>query len=92
MLNEAGGGNGIVVFTIGLGDQVINNSRGDPSIGEKLLRYMAAGGDDGDLSSDLCAGVSTGQSCGNYYFAPTGNQLIQIFRAIAGRIFTRINN
>jgi hypothetical protein len=31
------------------------------------------------------------QSCGNFYYAPTGNELLNIFKAIAGRIFTRIN-
>jgi hypothetical protein len=31
-----------------------------------------------------------GTSCGNYYFAPSGDQLITIFEDIADRIFTRI--
>ena len=88
---EPPAGSGVVVFTIGLGDKVINENKGDPQIGEKLLRYMAAGGDDGKLSTDLCAGVASGASCGNYYFAPDKDQLLKVFQAIAGRIFTRIN-
>lgn len=89
-------GNDIIAFTIGLGDQVVLNTKGDPVIGEKLLRYIAAAGDDGDLSTNPCAGVPNStpanpRNCGNYYFAPTGNELVNIFKAIAGRIFTRIN-
>jgi Flp pilus assembly protein TadG len=84
-------GNGIVMFTIGLGDQVISAPRGQPDIGERLLRYIAAGGDDAKLTTDPCASVATGTSCGNYYFAPTGAELLNVFKAIAGRIFTRIN-
>jgi len=92
-------GQGAVVFTIGLGDEVINNQKCDagaypggcePDQGEKLLRYIAAIGDDGDPSTDPCSSVPTGQSCGNYYFSPTGAGLIQVFEAIASRIFTRI--
>jgi Flp pilus assembly protein TadG len=89
---EAPVGNQIVMFTIGLGNQLIANSKGDPAIGEKLMRYIAAGGDDFRLDTNPCAGVPVGQSCGNYYFAPSGAQLLQIFQQIAGRIFTRINN
>jgi hypothetical protein len=88
---EPPAGSGVVVFTIGLGDKVINETKGDPQIGEKLLRYMAAGGDDGKLSTDLCASVPSATSCGNYYFAPNRDQLLAVFQAIAGRIFTRIN-
>jgi len=89
-------GNGMVIFTIGLGDQVWNTgggTLGDPAIGGKLLRYMAAAGDDGDLSTDPCAPVAgdVTQTCGNYYFAPTAAELRDIFKSIAGRIFTRIN-
>ncbi|HLF25475.1 MAG TPA: vWA domain-containing protein [Anaerolineae bacterium] len=96
MLNEEADGNGIVMFTIGLGNQVITAPFGDPVVGEKLLRYIAAGGDDGRLETDPCAGIPNStlaepKSCGNYYFAPSGPQLLNIFKAIAGRIFTRIN-
>jgi Flp pilus assembly protein TadG len=97
---EAPIGNSIVVFTIGLGNEVINAQRGDPLTGAKLLRYIAAGGDDADALTDLCmdnGNRSTGtplpydQSCGNYYYAPDAGELVDIFTAIAGRIFTRIS-
>jgi hypothetical protein len=94
-------GQGAIVFTIGLGDQMINNEvcgkwyedhgyTCEPDQAEKLLRFIAAVGDDGDPSSDPCATISSGHSCGNYYFSPTGDQLTQVFEAIASRIFTRI--
>jgi hypothetical protein len=105
-------GQGAVVFTIGLGDELINNTKCDdspanvpnpgdpqgayfltgcePDQGEKLLRYIAAIGDDGDPSTDPCSSTPIGQSCGNYYYSPTGSGLIQVFEAIASRIFTRI--
>ena len=95
----ASAGQGAVVFTIGLGDQMINSDACDlsaypggcePDQAEKLLRYIAAIGDDGDPSTDPCASTGVGASCGNYYFSPTGVGLIQVFEAIASRIFTRI--
>lgn len=94
-------GNFIAVYTIGLGRQVIETSCGVnpcnvPDAGEKLLRYIAAVGDDGNPSTDPCAGVPPStldnpQSCGNYYFAPSGGDLQAIFQDIASRIFTRIH-
>jgi hypothetical protein len=90
----APGGQGVVIFAIGLGDLVINNAVGDPDTGEQLLRYVADAGDDGDSGSlpDPCASAATGDDCGNYYFSPTGAGLIQVFEAIASRIFTRITH
>ncbi len=81
-------GNGVLVFTIGLGDLVINNTYGDPNAGEDLLRFIAST----NYTSDPCASSATGTSCGNYYFAPTGAELQEIFEAIASRIFTRLTN
>ncbi len=90
------GGQGVVVFTIGLGEDVTNYTQGAPNEdqGEKLLRYIAAVGDDGDPSTDPCASVAVGDDCGNYYFVldPSGGQLINVFEAIASRIFTRITH
>lgn len=96
-------GQGAVIFTIGLGDDMVNNTKCDdgpggaysaggcePDQGEKLLRFIAAVGDDGDPSTDPCSSTGTGVSCGNYYFAPQGASLLQVFEAIASRIFTRI--
>ena len=96
-----GGGQGAVVFTIGLGDLVTNNATCDPvaypggceeDSAEKLLRYIAAVGDDGDPTTDDCDGVDTEISCGNYYFAEEGFELEAVFEAIASRIFTRITH
>ena len=90
--SAAPGGQGAVIFSIGLGDAVINNSAGDADAGEQLLRYLAAVGDDADPDTDPCSSTSTGTNCGNYYFSPSGTGLIQVFEAIASRIFTRITH
>jgi hypothetical protein len=84
-------GQGAVVFAIGLGDQVLRTYSPDPDPhGAKLLRYVAAVGDDGDPNSDPCVGRAWNEWCGNYYFSPTGNELDLVFEDIASRIFTRI--
>ena len=97
----AGGGQGAVIFTIGLGELVTDNSTCDPvaypggcqaDAGERLLRYIAAVGDDGNPSTDDCSGADIGVNCGNYYFAQEGLDLEEIFEAIASRIFTRITH
>lgn len=74
-------GNDIAVYAIGLGDV---------SLGEALLRYMAAVGDDGDRDTDPCLGVPARRDCGQYYYAPGGAALLPIFEDIASRIYTRI--
>jgi len=89
MLNPPAG-NGITIFTIGLGDLVIGQTTGDPSIGEKVLRYIAAGGDDGNLTTDRCSGVPVGQSCGNYSYAPDADSLPAIIDYITAYIRTRL--
>jgi hypothetical protein len=97
-------GNGIVIFTVGLGGLVNDNDGCDTSVysaaecsdaevlGEELLRYVAAVGDDGNPTTNPCGSVATGNDCGNYYFSPTGSGVLQVFEAIAGRIFTRITH
>jgi len=75
-------GNDLAIYTIGLGDV---------SAGENLLRYMAAVGDDGDRTTDPCSGVPAKRSCGQYYYAPSGNSLLPIFENIDSRIYTRIS-
>ena len=68
---------------------------GAAQAGADVLRYMANLGDDGDRETDACvvAGVPlpATQNCGNYYYAPSGAYLDQIFEAIASRIFTKIS-
>jgi hypothetical protein len=105
-LCPAGGGNGVVIFTVGLGDLVTNNDGCNTSVysasecddaeelGEELLRYVANVGDDGDpdAGTDPCDGIASENDCGNYYFSPTGSGVLRVFEAIAGRIFTRITH
>ncbi len=99
------GGNGAVIFTIGLGNIVIDNDQCDKAyygaatcnndasiLGEVLLRYVASVGDDGDPATDPCSAAPTGTDCGNYYYSPQGSGLLRVFEAIAGRIFTRLNH
>jgi hypothetical protein len=81
-------GNDIAIYSIalgGAGDQVYG-----VAVGEQLLRYMAAVGDDGDRTTDPCISTATKNDCGQYYFAPSGDRLLPIFEDIAGRIYTRI--
>jgi hypothetical protein len=90
-----GGGQDAVIFSIGLGEAVTNYTKGGAvDQGEQLLRYIAAVGDDGDPSSDPCAPFASGDDCGNYYFVldPSGGELLDVFEAIASRIFTRITH
>ncbi len=83
---RAPGGN-ITIYSIGLGATVVIPP--DYS-GERLLRYMAAVGDDGDRVTDPCTNVAVATSCGNYYFAPDPSALGPVFEDIAKRIFTRL--
>lgn len=59
--------------------------------GADILRYMANLGEDGLRETDSCTSFSPTQNCGNYYYAPTGAYLDQIFENIASRIFTKIS-
>lgn len=96
--DEPKGGEEITIYAIGLGKAA------DPPDydGEELLRYMANVGDDNlrnpvpdvvgdDYAADPCDGVAPQTSCGQYYYAPSGAYLTQIFEKIAGSIFTRIS-
>jgi len=96
-----------VIFTIGLGKNVTENpgDLNEPRAGEFLLRYIADVGMDGEPVPpeqltpaqppdpfDCYPGPSKGENCGNYYFAPEGDDLIAVFEDIASRIFTRITH
>lgn len=74
-------GNDVAVYSIGLGAV---------SLGEPLLRYIAAVGDDGDRTTDPCATVASFRSCGQYYYTNNPEDLVPIFEDIATRIYTRI--
>lgn len=91
-----------LIFTIGMGDKIINGPC-DPwyaangvtchtDLGERLLRYVAAVGDDGNPYSDLCSGIGQKTNCGNYYFAQTAADLDPVFLDIAKRVYTRITH
>ncbi len=85
-------GEDIVIYSIGLGAA---------SSGANLLRYVADIGDNGmrdwGTSTDPCYNASSHtflpptSNCGNYYYAPTGAYLDQIFEHIAAQIFTKIS-
>jgi hypothetical protein len=94
---EPKAGDEIAIYAIGLGQA----ARPPDYDGEQLLRYMANIGDDNfrnpvpdDLTDsyppDPCDGVAAQTSCGQYYYAPSGAYLTQIFEKVAGSIFTRI--
>jgi Flp pilus assembly protein TadG len=76
----------ILIYAIGFGRSVVV----PPAIGETLLRYMAAVGDDGDRTTDPCRSTPTMTNCGNYYFAPDAGSLQPVFEDISRRIFTRL--
>ena len=76
-------GEDIIVYSIGLGSST--------DLGSNLLRYIANIGEDGSRDHDPCDGVALGQNCGNYFYAPEGAYLDQVFESIAARIFTKIS-
>ncbi len=94
-----------LVFTIGMGPTLLSASCDleyyngsdldhtcEPDLGERLLRYVAAVGDDGNPDTDLCAGSAPGTDCGNYYFREHATDLDTVFNDIAKRIFTRLTH
>jgi Flp pilus assembly protein TadG len=93
---EKARGSNIVIYSIGLGDPNLGvgvetlTAINFDAAGERLLRYIAAVGDDGDRVTNPCASVAVGTSCGNYYYAPSPSALGPVFEDIARRIFTRL--
>jgi Flp pilus assembly protein TadG len=89
--NEPLRGANVAIYSIGLGLA----AQPPDFTGERMLRYMAAVGDDGDRVTDPCKNPDGTDrapqiSCGNYYYSPTGAGLIAIFEDIARQIFTRL--
>ncbi len=94
----------IAIYTIGFGESVIGyrNPPGRNDAGERLLRYIADVGDDGDNSTAPCGSdfywdaehkwplPEQGEQCGNYYYAEASN-LNDVFASIASRLFSRIS-
>ncbi len=81
-------GEDIIIYSIGLGVST--------DYGVRTLRYIANIGEDGTRANDQCADLYDDDTerrtnCGNYYYAPEGPYLDQIFENIAGRIFTKIS-
>lgn len=74
-------GQGVTIFTIGLGNLIQNAPKGDPDSAEVLLEYIAEVAGDG-------AGYTANH--GFYSYAPTTANLDDIFESIADNIFTRI--
>jgi len=96
--NEPKGGDEVAIYAIGLGKA----AKPPDYDGEQLLRYMANIGDDNfrnpvpddptdSYPADPCDGAAAQTSCGQYYYAPSGAYLTQIFEKVAGSIFTRIS-
>jgi hypothetical protein len=94
-----------LIFTIGMGPALLEGKCDtlyydgsddqhtcEPDLGEGLLRYVAAVGDDGNPDTDLCAGAAQGTDCGNYYFRESATDLDTVFDDIAKRIFTRLTH
>lgn len=75
-------GQGVTVFTIGLGNLIRNSSKGDADAGEQLLEYIA------EVAGDS-PGVTANH--GAYFYSPDSAGLDAIFSAIAANIFTRIS-
>ncbi|HAX71792.1 MAG TPA: VWA domain-containing protein [Anaerolineales bacterium] len=72
-------GQGVTVYTIGLGNLLQNASKGDPDAGEQLLIYVA----------ETAGGVNANH--GFYSFTPDADGLEAIFLEIASNIFTRLS-
>ena len=95
-------GNDIAIYSIGFPpDTNATVLANFDALGEPLLRYMAAVGDDGDRTTDPCiikppdpqdgTPVAPRTSCGQYYYAPNSSALAGIFQDIATRIYTKIS-
>jgi len=92
-------GSDIAIYTIGL--NLFTYVGGVPTVspvntvGIKLLRYIAAVGDDGDRTTDPCVstpGITiTSKECGQFYATNDPKELTPIFEDIATRIYTRIS-
>lgn len=78
-------GQGITIFTIGLGEFVRNTAAGDPDAGEQLLRYVAETAGDSTASPPEYIA-----NHGFYSYTPDTAGLSAIFSRIAENIFTRI--
>ncbi|NOH03536.1 MAG: VWA domain-containing protein [Chloroflexi bacterium] len=91
-------GQGVAVYTIGLGRLIRNAPKGDPDAGEKLLTYIAECAGEptiyGDAPADPCPpnpDTRVNSNHGFYSFSPDAAGLEAIFLRIASNIFTRLS-
>ena len=75
-------GQGVAIFSIGLGNLIRNSPVGDAAAGEKLLSYAATTAGD-TATADANHGL--------YFYAPNASDLREIFRKIAESIATRLS-
>lgn len=80
-------GNGITIFTIGLGNPIRNASKGEPLAGEILLQYVAQEAGDDPVNDPDTYTANHGQ----YFYSPDSSGLADIFALIAQNIFTRLS-
>ena len=80
-------GNGITIFTIGLGNPIRNASKGEPLAGEILLQYVAQEAGDDPVNDPDTYTANHGQ----YFYSPDSSGLDDIFALIAQNIFTRLS-
>lgn len=91
-------GQGVAVYTIGLGRLIRNAAKGDPDGAEKLLTYIAECAGEpliyGDSPTDPCPpspDTRVNSNHGFYSYSPDAAGLEDIFLRIASNIFTRLS-
>ncbi len=76
-----------LIYTIGFGTDMQHINPINPaSAGEQLLNYAADIGDDGKIDT------GAGQANTDYFYAPNGAALQQVFKTISDRISTRLTH
>lgn len=81
------------IFTIGFDLKYTNGSacanNVQECLGEELLRYIADVGDNNAYDENYLP-IAPNENFGNYYNAPDGDELNDVFEDIAGKLFTRL--
>jgi hypothetical protein len=95
-------GDEVAIYAIGLGDAGLGDQDGElllrymANIGDDNFRNPIPDDPTDDFPADPCdpsvypVDAAPQHSCGQYYYAPDGSHLAQIFEKVAGSIFTRI--
>lgn len=87
-------GQGVTIFSIGLGHLVRSAPAGDSRAGEKLLMYAAECAGEAPAKANQCGdgvGVSLDLNHGKYYYAPDVTGLRRIFQSIAEMIAIQLS-